>query len=247
MSDIIIDKRFCGPKASANGGCAAGVLAKAVGGRALEVTLKSPPPLGEPISIRQADGGAYEAFHRETLIATIAPGSVSIDPPPLPRDADIAAAHDAYVRDGGMTLVYPYCFVCGKKRQGDDGLRIFAGAAPDSPVNADFWTPASGLADEDGLVGAEFLWGALDCPGAFALRMDDAFVLLGRFTAEITRRPAPGEKLIVAAWRTGQEGRKHFSASALYDENRTVIAAANAVWIELNDPAMLARLKAENA
>ena len=246
MSEVIINKRFCGPKASANGGCAAGVLAKAVGGRALEVTLKSPPPLGEPISIRQSGAGAYDAFHRETLIATIAPGTVAIDPPPLPSDADIAAAHDAYVRDEAMTLIYPYCFVCGKKRQADDGLHIFAGAAPESPVNADFWTPASSLADEDGLVGAEYLWGALDCPGAFALRMDDAFVLLGRFTAEIKRRPKPGETLIVAAWRTGQDGRKHFSSSALYDEDRALIAAANAVWIELSDPAMVARLKAEN-
>ena len=126
-------------------------------------------------------------------------------------------------------------------------MRIFAGPVPDVDFNADQWTPSDDLAGEDGLVRPEFVWAALDCPTAFALRMDNAPVLLGRFTVEVRRRPAPGEPLIVAAWRDGQEGRKHFSSSAIYDEKRDIIAVANAVWIELNDSAMLARLRAENA
>ena len=159
----------------------------------------------------------------------------------------VAAARQAFIDDEDMTLYYPYCFVCGKKRAEGDGMRIFAGPVPDGDYNADCWAPGKDLADDDGLTRPEFVWAALDCPSAFALRMDNAPVLLGRFTAEVYRRPAPGERLIVAAWRDGQEGRKHFSSSVIYDEERNIIAAANAVWIELNDPAMLARLKAENA
>lgn len=245
MTDIIIDRRFCGPRASANGGYAAGLFAREIEGPA-EVTLVAPPPLNAPIHLRRADEG-LEAVHGEKVLARIRPGRVEIDPPPLPEDADIAVARDNFLDDANGSHMLPWCFVCGTNRTPGDGLRIFTGPAPQSPVNADFWTPGGDLAGEDGLVRPEFLWAALDCPGAFALRNGLNLCLLGRLTADIRRRPAPGERLIAAAWREGRDGRKHYSSSALYDENREIIAAANAVWIELNDPSMLARLKAENA
>ena len=246
MTEIIIDKRFCGPRASANGGYAAGMFAQVIDGPA-EITLKSPPPLGEKITLRADGDGAFEAVHGETVLASMRPGSAAVDLPPLPDDAALATARDDYLRDEAMTIIYPYCFVCGKRREAHDGLHIFAGSAPGSAINADRWTPREDLAGDDGLVRPEYLWAALDCPGAFALRLDGAFVLLGRFTANIRRRPAAGEQLIVAAWKTGAEGRKHFSSSALFDENREIIAAANAVWIEISDPALLRRLTEENA
>ncbi len=243
---VIIDSRFCGPKSSANGGYTAGLFAKVVGGAA-EVTLKAPPPLDTPIKLRKTQDGAWQAVCGETVIATVRPGAVEIDPPPLPDGEAIAAARERYVKDVEVTSMLPYCFVCGVKREPGDGLRIFCGPAAEGPVNADFWTPAQDLAGKDGLVRAQFLWAALDCPSFFALRTGTSLGLLGRLTVDIKRRPAPGERLIAASWRTGREGRKHFSASALYDQKRDMIAAANAVWIELNDPAFLARLKAENA
>ncbi|MFQ5564517.1 MAG: hypothetical protein ACE5FO_13230 [Parvularculaceae bacterium] len=243
-----IDKRYCGPRAMANGGYAAGLFASVIHGPA-EVTLKAPARFDVKIAFDpdEEEYGRFRVFAGEAEIAAVRPGAVEIDPPPLPPDDAIAAGRAAYIRDEGMTLVYPYCFVCGKRRMEGDGLRIFAGPASDSAVNADFWTPADNLAGEDGLVRAEYLWAALDCPGAFTLRLGAQPVLLGRFTAEIKRRPAPGENLLVAAWKTGAEGRKHFSSSALYDEDRAVIAAANAVWIEINDPALVERLAQENA
>ncbi len=248
LKHVIINRHYCGPKASANGGYAAGLFAQAINGPA-QVTLKAPPPLDQPITLapHEKGGAHYRAMSGGTEIAEMAPGRVMVDPPPLPGDDAIKAARDAYLRDEGMTLVYPYCFVCGKHRAEGEGLRIFAGAAPESIVNADFWTPAADLAGEDGLVRSEFLWAALDCPGAFALRSDGRPILLGRFTADIARRPKPGERLTVSAWRTGGEGRKHYSSSALYDDDKEIIAAANAVWIEINDPALLKKLKSENA
>ena len=175
------------------------------------------------------------------------PGAVKIDPPPLPDAVAMEKARADFIADDGMTMFYPYCFVCGKKREAGDGLRIFAGAAAESPVNADRWTPDPSLAGADGLVAPEYLWAALDCPSAFALRNPESLVLLGRFTGETCRRPAPGEKLVVAAWRTGGEGRKQFSSSAIFDERGDIVAAANSVWIEINDPALIERLQSENA
>ncbi|MEZ5892531.1 MAG: hypothetical protein R3C58_05215 [Parvularculaceae bacterium] len=246
MTKVIIARRFCGPRTSGNGGYAAGLFAQAVGGPA-SVTLKKPPPLDREIMLRAVEGGDYEAVCDDDIIAVIAPGAVRVDPPAMPDEAGVARAHDDFLRAEGGKQIIPYCFVCGKERAAGDGLRIFSGPAPASIVNADFWTPATDLAAPDGLVAPEYLWAALDCPGAYALRMGERMTLLGRFTAEIMRRPKPGERLIAAAWRAGEDGRKHYADSILLDENREIIAAANAVWIELVDPALIARINRENA
>ncbi|CAK9039444.1 3'3'-cGAMP-specific phosphodiesterase 3 (3'3'-cGAMP PDE 3) (V-cGAP3) [Durusdinium trenchii] len=229
-----------------NGGYSAGLFAQLIDGPAA-VMLKSPPPLDTPIKLRASERGGSEAVHGDRVIAVASPAEIVIDPPALPSNDDIAVAHDCFLDDADGEHLLPYCFVCGNKRSKEDGLRLFTGPAPDSPVNADFWTPAADLGGEDGLVKPEFLWAALDCPSAFALRNGLKLALLGRLAVDIRRRPKPGEKLIITAWKTGQEGRKYFSSSALYDESREIIAAANAVWVELNDPAFLAKLKAENA
>ncbi len=244
LHTVSINQRFCGPRNSGNGGYCAGLFARVIDGPA-EVMLKAPPPLDTPIEIREIDD-RFAATSGNTTIASMRPAHIVIDPPPLPDDKDIAAARDAFLCDAGGHHMLPHCFVCGNKRETGDGLRIFAGPAPESPVNADFWTPDADLADDDGQIMPEFLWAALDCPGAFALRNGLRLALLGRLAVEITRRPKAGERLIAAAWRTGQEDRKHFSASALFDEKRNLIAAANATWIELNDPKFLERLKQEN-
>lgn len=246
MKTVVIDRRFCGPKTSGNGGYAAGVFAQGIDGPAT-VTLKAPPPLDAPIELRMGEGGDVEAFSGGTLIAVATPGSVKVDPPPIPDDAGIAQAHDDFLKSEDGFQIIPYCFVCGKMRAPGDGLRIFSGPAPDSPVNADFWTPAEDLAGDDGLVAPEYLWAALDCPGAYALRAGRRMTLLGRFSVDLRRRPKPGERLIAAAWRAGEEGRKHYSDSVLLDENREIVAAANAVWIELNDPELMAKIARENA
>lgn len=245
IDTVSIDPRFCGPRNSGNGGYCAGLFARVIDGPA-EVMLKAPPPLGTPIEIHKTDGDTFAATSGDTTIASMRPSQISIDPPHLPDDRDIVTAHDAFLSDAGGHHILPHCFVCGNKRETGDGLRIFAGPAPGTPVNADFWTPGADLADEAGLVKSEFLWAALDCPGAFALRNGLRLSLLGRFAVEIKRRPKAGERLVVAAWRTGQEDRKHFSASALFDQDRKLIAAANATWIELNDAKFLERLKQEN-
>ena len=245
MTSITIDRRFCGPKASANGGYAAGRFASVIDGPA-EVTLNAPTPFDTPIAFRDGGSGAIAAVCGGVEIALIKPAAVTIEAPPAPDANDVLAARDAYLSDKGMTLIYPYCFVCGKYREEGEGLRIFAGATPEGPVNADFWTPHASLADKEGLVAPEYLWAALDCPSAFALRGGSNPVLLGRFAADIARRPAAGETLTVAAWRTGADGRKHYSSSAIYDAGGAVIAAANATWIEINDAALIAKLRAEN-
>ncbi len=247
MTEVVIDRRFCGPKRSGNGGYSAGLFAQVIEGPAA-VTLKSPPPLDTPITLRSADGDAYEAVIDDRTIASVEPAAVTIEPPNLPDDDAIRAAHDAFLTDTEGEHLIPYCFVCGNRRAAGDGLRLFTGPAPSSQVNADFWTPGADLAGGDGLVRPEFLWAALDCPSAFALRLWPRLTLLGRHTAEIHRRPKPGERLIAAAWADGSAGRKHYASAVLLDAGREIIAAANALWVELAaDSPLLAQLKADRS
>lgn len=241
---ITIPKRFCGPVASANGGYASGVFANYIDGPAT-VTLKAPPPLDTPMDVETLQHGKHiRVMNGPIEVADVKAATLDISPPIIPTPAELEAARDAYPSTE-ETHPLPGCFVCGPGREKDDGLRIFAGIIPESDINADVWHPAQNLADDDGLVRAEFLWAALDCPSGWATRvpMADNLLLLGRFTAAIKRRPAPSEKIIAAAWATGHDGRKHHSQAALIDEHGETIAAAEATWLEINDPGFLKFLK----
>src|SRR5215213_4316915 len=55
--DVVIERRFNGPPDSGHGGYSAGRAAALVDGPA-EVTLRRPPPLETPLTVRRDDGGA---------------------------------------------------------------------------------------------------------------------------------------------------------------------------------------------
>jgi len=244
LGEIVVDARFCGPKNSGNGGYSAGLVAAFVDGPA-RVSLKSPPPIDTPMRVSR-DGAQITVRHGETLVATAKPARLDIEVPEPPEPADVKAARAAYLEHEASHYL-PYCFVCGPKREEGDGLRIFAGPAPESTLNADFWRPHDGLAGEDGLVRPEFLWAALDCPTAFAIRLPEGRVcLLGAIAVEVKRRPKPGERLEVLAWKVDQDGRKHMADSALVAPSGDAIAVAEALWIELVDPELIKTLRSEN-
>ena len=69
MASIIIDKRYCGPPNSGNGGYVCGLLASHIEGSA-EITLRAPPPLGRPLNIVGRVDGGVELHENETLLAT---------------------------------------------------------------------------------------------------------------------------------------------------------------------------------
>ncbi len=238
-----VDSRFCGPKASGNGGYVCGRLAAYIDGPA-QASLKAPPPLDTLLRVvREAEG--VSAFHGEMLVGTAKPAAVDIEPPAVPTEAAIEAARAAYLDHQDLHLL-PHCFVCGPKRAPGDGLRIFAGPAGEI-VNADHWTPAADLADADGLVRPEFLWAALDCPSYFALRAKVQMALLASLAADVFRRPRAGERLTVLAWAGTSQGRKHNAYSALLDAEGETLALAEALWIAIEDPAFVQRLQTGQA
>ena len=120
--------------------------------------------------------------------------------------------------------------MCGPAREPGDGLVLRPG--PLDGVVATTWRPDAGLGD-GGHVRHEFVWAALDCPGAFAVELVGRGTrVLGRLAARIERLPAVGETYVIVGWPLGGEGRRQEAGTALLDEAGGVLAVARAVWIE---------------
>ena len=251
MSSIIIDRRYCGPPNSGNGGYVCGRLAGHVSGGA-EVTLRAPPPLDRLLDVVAADDGSWELRDSATLVATGRPAVVELAR--LEKASfDEASAAELLTPVKPHEHPLPTCFVCGPARARGDGLRIFPGplmrqCQNASSVYAATWTPDPRLAAEDGLIAPEFLWSALDCPTGYASSHDRESgsydrtpILLGRMSARIEARPRPGERCVITAWETGRDGRKRVAEAALHGETGTVLAVARATWIAVDREAQVGR------
>jgi hypothetical protein len=239
MPSITIDKRFCGPPNSGNGGYVCGLLASHIGASA-EITLRAPPPLGQRLDIVARTDGALDLRQGEAILATGRPARIEVSEIPA---ASYAEAEHAVRRTpfDETNHKYPTCFVCGPARAAGDGLRIFAGplsAPADHKVEAfaASWIPDANLAGDDGCVAPEFVWAALDCPTGYAgahqiVLSGTETILLKRMSARIDQRPEPGDRCVVMAWPTGRDGRKLFANSALLRTDGEVLAVAQATWL----------------
>ena len=220
LETVTIDRRYRGPLRSANGGYACGLLGSRVGSAA-QVTLRLPPPLDRPLTIRR-DGERLLLEDGDLLVAEAIPGEPELDPPAAP-DPNVAAA----AADGAGAFGPPEfaeCFVCGTREDGS-GLGIHPGPVPGrAGLVATTWV-AHG-------VSPEVVWAAIDGPGAYAAgdpgRGD---VVLGRMTARIDRLPEEGEPCVVVGWPLGENGRKLFAGTALYGRDGATLAVGRQVWI----------------
>jgi hypothetical protein len=240
MNHLVIEKRFCGPPKSGNGGYVCGLLAAHIDGSA-EVTLLAPPPLGQRLNVLSREHGVELRKDGTTLAIARA---VHIDVPEIPI-VDFCEAQDAVRRSryDQSRHPLPMCFVCGPARMDGDGLRIIPAAVPSCPDHkmgtlVAPWAPYANLASEDGTIAGEFIWAALDCPTGFAAvgarhlgMTGDETILLGRMSARIERRPRPGDRCIIVAWPTGRDGRKLLANSALLNSEGDILAVARAIWL----------------
>ena len=226
---ISIARRFCGPPDSGNGGYVCGRLAAFVEGPAI-VRLQVPPPLETEMEVK-AVNGRVEMTHGATVVAVARASEVALDVPAPPGYADAEAAARSYV--GFRTHPFPTCFVCGPGRNEHDGLRIFPGRVPGTGIVACPWVPDASLAD-GGKVRREFLWAALDCPGAFSFKVEEGTaMLLGEMAAAIDGEVAAGERCVVIAWELARDGRRHYTGTAIFSEAGRRVACARAIWFEV--------------
>lgn len=230
-ASLVIRTRFCGPPESGNGGYTCGLLAAGLQ-PPVEVTLRRPPPLDRELAVlRSPDGLAL--MDGDATVAEARRVAFALEVPHCPG---LGAATEAAARYHGLVEhAFPTCFVCGTGRAPGDGLRIFAGEVEGDGLVAAPWRPDSTLADGQGVVGSEFVWAAMDCPGAWAWLAElERPLVLGRLAAVIDAPVLAGRPHIVGGWRMGQDGRKHFSGTAIWAADGTVCARARSTWIEVD-------------
>jgi hypothetical protein len=216
--ELLIDRKFRGPTGSANGGYTCGLLASFLHGPA-EVTLRLPPPLERPVEV--ATEGALELRDGEAVVAEAAEAELDLD---VPDPISFEEAEAAALPEGDKESVFPECFVCGWARE--DGLRIYAGPVVGGELVAATWVP------RDDVISSEFVWAALDCPGAYAVRFGErGDPVLGRLTAHVEHMPHPGERCVVMGWPLGEDGRKLYAGTALFGADGRVLGSARATWI----------------
>lgn len=224
---IVVARRFRGPPTSGNGGYCAGLLAERLGG-VVEVTLRAPPPLDQPLSLA-CDAVRCALHNGEQLVAEARPGTLQLELPAVPTFERAASWSQRFA--GSSAHTFPECFVCGPQRAKGDGLRIFPGPNEDATCVGAAWVPTAEHGD-DGIVSAPIAWAALDCPGYFAAASGEP-ALLGRMTAELLQPLRAGERYVVLGWPLGREGRKRYAATALFDAAGTAVGRAQQTWIAL--------------
>jgi hypothetical protein len=237
-AELRIDRRFCGPPDSGNGGYTCGLVAAAVPGPA-EVTLRRPPPLDTPLRVDQ-EGDGVRVLDGDALVAegTAAPAALGVDVPDPVRIGDAGrAAMRSPLHEHPEDHPFPTCFVCGPKRAQGDGLRILVGPVTGRDVAAAAWTPGADLAGGDGVVRPEFVWAALDCSGGVGSFLVEPLegnpYVLGRLAVRVPAAVRAGEPHAVVGWRIGRDGRKLTAGSAVFTAAGDVAGVARATWIRL--------------
>ena len=237
-AELRIDRRFCGPPDSGNGGYTCGLVAATVPGPA-EVTLRRPPPLDTPLRVeRRGDG--VRVLDGDVLVAegAVASADLGVDvPDPVGVDAAAGAAARSPLHEHPEEHPFPTCFVCGPQRAPVDGLRILVGPVAGRDVAADAWTPSADLAGTDGVVRPEFVWAALDCSGGVGSWLVEPLegnpYVLGRLAVRIRGVVRAGEPHAVVGWCIGVDGRKRTAGSAIFTAAGDLAGVARATWIQL--------------
>jgi acyl-coenzyme A thioesterase PaaI-like protein len=233
-----IEPRFRGPARSGNGGYVTGLVGTALAavsadGTVPQVRLRIPPPLELDLNLEVTTEGAHLTGPAGPIAAAMPVDSSTLDAAIVdPVSHDEARAAEASYR-GLAGHPFPTCFVCGPENA--EGLQLRPGQIGDGRT-ACTWTPGSDLLAADGLVDATYLWAALDCPGGWAIDLENRPSVLGQLTACIDARPPAGEACVVMGRVLAEDGRKTTTATTLYDADGRVLARAQQVWIMV-DPA----------
>jgi hypothetical protein len=219
---VIIEARFNGPPESGNGGYTAGLVARALGAErsGAVVTLRQPPPLDTPLRVVTGTGG-ITVYAGDHLVAEGA--GATLDDEAVPPVSYDEATGAAVAYRGFTDHPFPTCYVCGPKRPGSDGLRIFPGPLPDGRTAAPWSVPPE--------VSAVTMWAALDCPGGWSVIAVNRPYVLGRITARVDAVPPPGAQCVVAGAMIGSEDRKAEVRTAVYAPDGGLLAQARCTWI----------------
>jgi hypothetical protein len=113
-------------------------------------------------------------------------------------------------------------------------LRIFPGPTDGGDLVACPWVPDASLGSADGTVSPEFLWAALDCPGAFSFPApEQGQVLLGELAVSLLGDVVVDEPCVLVGRQLAHQGRKHRTATALFGADGACRGIGLATWFEV--------------
>jgi hypothetical protein len=240
---VVVQEKFRGPPTSGNGGYVSGLLAALTGAaprRAAEVTLRSPVPLDRELAVLR-DTHGLRVLDGERLIAEARSAELDLIIPEPPSFEETLAAQSSSlalrvgkhsILPGERLGVHPICFCCGAELARDAGLHVYSAALPGRDLVAAAWTAPGAFADDTNTLPASIVGAALDCPGEFAWYEKGLhFALLGRMTLRFDKAVQAAERCVIIGWTLGEEGRKRFAGTALFDARGDLCASAKAVWI----------------
>ncbi len=229
----MIPPQFNGPSGLGNGGYVAGMLARRIGGDA-EVRLSRGFPLGVPLTLCRDHEDNLICLLGDQELGRARAVSLNLDVPPPPT---LEMAHKA---TSGYRFLHRSdprgCYVCSPWRASAEGLRLFCGPVTSgSALAAAVWRPEPRWAEATGEVAVEHVWGALDCPGGYAIEAaapGSGIYMLGSCTGSIRIPLAVEECYLVSSWEIAPgEGRKRFMGVAIHDVHGRLRACASQIWI----------------
>jgi hypothetical protein len=238
---LIIPSIFVGPPKIANGGYVCGLMANFIDGPA-DVLIKMPTPVDHEMQVVKLEDGTYYLMDGEKVVVQAKAASLDLDvpKPPTYEMAVEAAKTSIALKDspypGWKTLgIHPFCFCCGADISETKGLKIHPGRINGSEIVAAPWIPAPELGNENGYVRQEFIWTALDCPGAFAFLelTDHRPGMSGRLVGKIDLPLIVGEPCVIIAWPVAIDGKKLFAGTAIFNAQGLKVGHVLATWIGL--------------
>ena len=237
LAEVILDPVCNGPPGRGNGGYVSGVLAGYVAGDA-EVRLSRGFPVATPLTIARGDDGSVRCLLDGEELGRARPVDLQLQVPAPPslEDARAAAARFRFIHRSDPRG----CYVCSPSRSAGEGLRLFCGplapAVSGGNLVAAVWGPGAQWCDDSGHIAPVHVWGALDCPGGYAIaELDPAGrYLLGSCTASLRRPLLPHKPCIVSSWEVAPPaGRKRFMGVAIHDADGELLACASQTWIQI--------------
>ena len=230
---VVIPSRFNGPPRSGHGGYSCGCAAALVDAPAVEVTLRRPPPLERPLDVRR-DGDAVALHDGDELVATARPAELEVDGPPAARARRRGRRRRA-LRVARRAIRSRRCFGCGPARDPADALCLYTGPVGDGRFAVP-WTPAPWT--------AATAWWLRSSRGRRSTARAPRRSTAGSRARSCSggspsRSRAPiavGEPHVIQSWPEGEDGRKRFSAVALFTADGERRACGRGVWFEVPRP-----------
>jgi hypothetical protein len=232
----VIERRFCGPPGTGNGGYVAGRLAALLApAGAVRVTLREPPPLDAvlDVSVSQDEDLRVVATFGGAVVAEAEPAELATNAVP-PVSFETASGLMAQF-SGFRRHPFPGCFVCGTSRPAPDGLALRPGRLAERPDTvASTWVPEFSIAEEGGQIPAAMVWAALDCPGGWSADLVGRPMVLGRITGSVDAVPGVGDRCVVLGQFRERVGRKTFTSSTVYDDDGRILGRAESIWFDVD-------------